>query len=326
MILSIIVPMYNVELYVEKCLLSCLKQDIPHSNYEIIVVNDGSIDNSLKIAENLALQFDNIKIYSQPNSGLSVARNVGFQYASGKYLWFVDSDDRIRENCLSQIIDQCETENLDILAVAAANVINDKEIRRFKYVDSKVVSGLDALNKNVMQHCVPFSIYRREFLLENKLNFFPGIFHEDSEFSPRAYFYAQRIGFTNNIYYLVNINPNSITRTVNYKKSFDYLKVAISIHQFQKSKKINNIFFHNHISLVINNALSNFIKKTADKEQQSKEMKRFNKELYGNRYLFIHLLKSSKFKYKLEGYLFAIFPKNTMLVYKFLQIFNPKRK
>lgn len=318
MILSIVIPMYNVELYVEKCLLSCVRQDIPYSDYEIIVINDGSIDNSLKIAEGVACQYKNIKIFSQSNSGLSVARNVGLQHASGKYVWFVDSDDRIRENCLSQVIGQCEKQNLDILAIVAANLIENKEIRRFQYLDSNVISGTEVLNKNVMKHCVPFSIYRREFLLEHKLSFFPGIFHEDSEFSPRAYFYAKRIGFTNNILYLVNINPNSITRSINYKKSFDILKVAISIHHFQKENLIDNRFFHNHISLIINNALSNFIKPTDNKEQQSEAKIKFIKELYKNRYLFMHLRKSSVLKYKIEGYLFTLFPNNAMLIYRSL--------
>lgn len=324
MILSIVVPMYNVELYIEECLLSCIQQDIPHCNYEIIVINDGSMDYSLKIAEDIASRFDNIKIYSQPNSGLSVARNVGLQYARGKYVWFVDSDDRIRENCLSQIVDQCEKENLDILAIAAANIVKDKEIRRFQYVDHKVVFGVEALEKVVMQHCVPFSIYRREFLLKYELIFFPGIFHEDLEFSPRSYFYAKRIGFTNEIFYLVNINPNSITRSINYKKSFDLLQVAISIHHFQEKILIKNRFFHDHISLVINNALSNFIKSTNDKEQQFKAMKKFCKELYENRHLFMHLRKSSKLKYKTEGYLFTLFPSNAMLIYRSLNILKFK--
>ena len=97
--LSIIIPMYNVEPYIEKCLLSCLNQNIPHADYEIIVVNDGSPDGSLGIARRIASTVDNMLIVSQENGGLSAARNKGLSYAKGEYVWFVDSDDWIEENC-----------------------------------------------------------------------------------------------------------------------------------------------------------------------------------------------------------------------------------
>lgn len=93
--LSIIIPVYNVELYIEKCLQSCLSQDIPYDEYEIIVVNDGSPDGSLAIAESIAKTTTNMTIISQKNGGLSAARNTGMSVAKGEYIWFVDSDDWI---------------------------------------------------------------------------------------------------------------------------------------------------------------------------------------------------------------------------------------
>ena len=104
------------------------------------------------------------------------------------------------------------------------------------------------LDRGRMQHCVPFTIYRRAFFLQHHLKFYPGIFHEDSEFSPRSYYYAKRVGFSNEIVYLVTINPNSITRSINYKKSFDCLKVAMSAHDFfvEVTKGMHAAFFHNH--------------------------------------------------------------------------------
>ena len=102
--ISLIVPVYNVEKYIEKCLLSCLKQDIPQSDYEIIVVNDGSPDSSLAIAERIAAAATNIIIVSQKNGGLSAARNTGLKIAKGDYIWFIDSDDTIKENCLKSIV------------------------------------------------------------------------------------------------------------------------------------------------------------------------------------------------------------------------------
>lgn len=319
--ISIIIPMYNVELYIEHCLLSCLQQDIPVSDYEIIVVNDGSLDGSLAIAERVASKASNINIISQPNGGLSAARNTGVEHAKGDYLWFVDSDDRIRENCLKNLIEQCEREHLDMLAIAAANVIEGRELRRFSYNNMSVVSGGEVLDRGRIQHCVPFTIYRREFFLQHHLEFYPGIFHEDSEFSPRSYYYANRIGFSNEIVYLVTINPNSITRTVNYKKSFDCLKVAISAHEFllNVTKGKHATFYHNHIAQIINNAMANFLKPVKDEKEHQRAEQRFAKELFASKWLIKHLLLSSILKYRIEGLFFTLFPRHMVKIYRMLQ-------
>lgn len=319
--LSIIIPMYNVELYIEDCLLSCLKQNISASEYEIIVVNDGSPDGSLAIAERVASTASNIRIVSQPNGGLSAARNTGVKHAKGDYLWFVDGDDCIREDCLKSLVEQCERDNLDMLAIAAANVIDGCEVRRFSYTNLSVVSGGEVLDRGGMQHCVPFTIYRCEFFLQNHLEFYPGIFHEDSEFSPRSYYYAKRVGFTNDVVYLVTINPNSITRTVNYKKSFDCLKVAMSIHDFSLNiaKGEHATFYHNHIALLINNAMSNFLIPVDDEEKRKHAELKFTKELFANKWLIKHLHSSSILKYRMEGILFSLFPQHTVKIYRMLQ-------
>ena len=91
--ISIIVPVYNVEAYLEKCVESLIHQT--YRSLQIILVNDGSTDNSLTIAEQLAAKDSRIELYSQPNQGLSAARNTGMQYAIGEYISFIDSDDYI---------------------------------------------------------------------------------------------------------------------------------------------------------------------------------------------------------------------------------------
>ena len=115
MILSIIIPVYKVELYLEKCLYSCLNQDIPREDYEIIVVNDGSPDKSLQIAERIAAIETNIVVISQENGGLSVARNTGLLRAKGKYVWFVDSDDWIEPDMFEIMYQAIEEAEADIV-------------------------------------------------------------------------------------------------------------------------------------------------------------------------------------------------------------------
>ena len=107
MILSIIVPVYNVEKYLERCIESLIHQDIEPSDYEIIMVNDGSTDHSGIIAEQLTSKYENIILFNQRNQGLSGARNSGLKLCRGKYVMFVDSDDFLEKNSLMYLITLC---------------------------------------------------------------------------------------------------------------------------------------------------------------------------------------------------------------------------
>lgn len=318
--ISLIIPVYNVEQYLEKCLTSCIKQDIPLEEYEIIIINDGAKDNSLSIAKSFEEKYKNIRVYSQENQGLSAARNKGLSLAKGEYVWFIDSDDYIETNCLKKVTDVCLNENLDALAVCAANVIDDKHIRRFSYPDFGVLQGKDVMKDVGLQVCIPFTIYKKTFLEDYSLHFLDGIFHEDSEFTPRAYYFARKISSVNDIFYFVNQNPTSITRTNNPKKAFDIIKVCNSLSEFSTSILPEyKIKFDNIISTNINSALYNSF------EMNSGDKDKLNNIIYENRHLFIHLKKSNILKYKIEGFIFNLLPKRTVHVYQFLQMFNKEK-
>ena len=314
--ISIIIPVYNVEEYIERCLLSCIKQDISHNEYEIIVVNDGSPDNSIAIVERIAMSYTNIKIINQENKGLSGARNTGIRHAKGDYIWFIDSDDWIAENCLKKLTNKLLNDSPDCLLVGVANVVNNKIFRR-KNFDSSAKSGIELLEKDV-EVCAPFAIWKSDFLKEHNLSFYEGILHEDIEFSPRAYYLANKISFVNEIIYHVYKNPNSITQTPNPKRSFDIISVVnVQLSNFMKKvDKEHMIIYHNRIALNINNALNYMVPNSKENK------KKLNKMIYEYRYMFIHLLKSSYYKYRIEGILFYLFPKHTFQMYMFCQIFN----
>src|SRR5699024_7703741 len=101
--LSIIVPVYNTEKYIETCLESLLNQDIDKSMYEIICVNDGSTDGSLAILKEYAKQYDNVVLIDKENEGVSIARNIGLEKARGDYVWFIDADDWVARQCFGVI-------------------------------------------------------------------------------------------------------------------------------------------------------------------------------------------------------------------------------
>ena len=131
-ILSIIVPIYNVEAYLEDCLDSLLHQDIESSMYEIICINDGSTDKSKEILDKLSKIVNHIVIIHQSNQGVSAARNKGIELAKGEYIWFVDADDVIAYNCLGDICKQLNEESPDLLFVKPIAFNDGDDIDRFK--------------------------------------------------------------------------------------------------------------------------------------------------------------------------------------------------
>ena len=324
MILSIIIPVYNVEKYVEKCIRSCENQDIPKENYEVIVVNDGSPDGSLAIVERLANEFSNIKVINQENKGLSMARNTGLEAAQGEYVWFVDSDDWIEENCLKEMTEKL-IDDIDILQIQCKRAYEDGTTRipAQKFLDG-IHSGKEMTEQGGLADPAQFSILRFEFLKVNDFKFFQGIYHEDSELKSRMVYTAKKIAFHKPpVYYYLKRDSDSIMAVPKPKRSSDLLTVCRHLHDFQMSRiegEKANRHFNYMISIHLNHALHNICKCSVA------EMKRFNVEMGQNRDLFIHLKDAKLMKYKLEYHLFRFFPKKTVEVYRLLQMFNRHRE
>lgn len=222
--LSLVIPMYNVELYIERCLNSCINQNLSPNEYEIIVINDGSKDNSLSIVEKIVQKYTNIHVISQINGGLSSARNTGLKNARGKYIWFIDSDDWIEPNVLKTLYDAASQNDLDILRFAW-NIVDEKNQ---KYSDSS-----DAIHMPIYNEClsgieytkkvlgtvlyVPSFLYRREYLLEHSFFFKQGITYEDVEFNTRIIPPASRVMSIPQICYNYFQRNNSITKHISQK-------------------------------------------------------------------------------------------------------------
>ena len=126
--LSIIVPIYNVEQYLGKCIDSLLNQDLPHKDYEIILVDDGSPDGCPAICDDYAKTHSNVRVIHRQNGGLSAARNSGIEVAQGRYVQFVDSDDYLEPNVLKTLVEKMEDDNLDILRFNYQNVNEQYEV------------------------------------------------------------------------------------------------------------------------------------------------------------------------------------------------------
>lgn len=301
--LSIIIPVYNVEKYIEKCLNSCINQSVPCNEYEVILINDGSPDNSLSIMERIAENHKNITIISQQNQGQSIARNNGLPLAKGEYVWFVDSDDWIRNDAISIILDIIEKNKPDIINIRSANIINNTPVTRQEERKEGIYSGKEVLNRFYWEPCPPFYIYKKEFLDKRQLRFLPNVFHEDAEFIPRTLYFAENIFISNEILYFVYQNPNSTTRSINHKKAFDLMLVANNLHTFHckyVSDKESKRTISKRICSCLNVALklSSYMPKEKSNE--------FLTILRDNKPLLSHMYKSGKTKYLIQGIIMSI--------------------
>ena len=308
--LSIIIPVFNVERYVEKCLRSCLAQDIPYSDYEIIVVNDGSIDGSLTVVERIAKSATNITVISQENRGLSAARNTGLQAAKGEFVWFVDSDDWIEKNCLKGLTDSFGDN--DVIKIGHSLVYFDKIIT---HIPKAVETGKELIMRDFLRPA-PFYIMRLGFLKEHSLSFTVGIYHEDTEFTPRMLYLCKNLAVYPHSLYKYLQRENSITTTVNPKRAFDLLKVAQSLFNFNKSVSNDcKPYFNDLVARCINSSLT-IITKT---EKDSK--KKWIETIKNHKHLLNAMRKSSKTKYKVQGSMFLCCPACCVIgLYKLMSI------
>ena len=253
--LSLIIPIYNVEKYIERCLKSCLNQDLPYSDYEIIAVDDGSPDNSKEIVQQYQAKYPNLTLIVQENKGLSGARNTGLRIAKGEYIWFIDSDDFIEPNCISYFYQKAHSQSLDILPFSISFLHENKDdkspcdLKR----EGMPLNGKDYLLKGYTFFTAWSAIYRKNFLIKNNLFFMEGILHEDQEFTPRAYYLADRVNYTSRLGYIYYQRKNTIsTSNKKRKRGQDLLTVADSLYKFiSERENINSEiykFFIGHIN------------------------------------------------------------------------------
>lgn len=324
MLLSIVIPVYNVEAYVERCIRSCAFQDISSSEYEIIAINDGSTDNSLQIIKKLAGEITNLTVYSQKNAGLSAVRNFGFSVSKGDYIWYVDSDDWIAENCLKRIIEQVKGHQLMAMGyIDAYDDDSNNVIVDFKE-KSLIKSGLDLQKLLYSGFNTPaqLCIVERELLERKGIRFVEGIYHEDVEYTPRVLHGITDVVVLDEPVYYFYQRPNSITTTVNPKRAFDLAgKINSSLIAFEKT------LIDVEEKTVIIDIISENVNKALDMARHfsGQDIRRLVEILKENREAYSLMLNSSIRKYRIEGYMFAHSPRRVITIYNLLQLVNFNR-
>jgi len=214
LLLSIIVPVYNAERYLEECLRSLFVQDIPVDAYEVIAVDNGSRDGSAAIIKQLQNEYTNLRLVTLVENQLpSGARNAGMDAAKGKYLMFVDSDDYLYPNVLQSLVDAIEKDDLDFVHFDADLLVDNKIVKGLRTDSAVVLSGVDYYHLNPCYKEVSWSkIYRRSFIEKNHLRCVKGLLYEDDEFSYRLYSLASHVKHINIVPYVFRQHANSATK------------------------------------------------------------------------------------------------------------------
>lgn len=217
--ISIIVPVYNVEEYIEQCIRSLYEQDIPWSRYEVICVDDCSFDGSCAIVEQLQIEFPSLKlIHHRENKKLGGARNTGLRAAQGKYVMFVDSDDYLVSNCMSALLSAAEEKQLDVLMFDyCTSSESGLELVTLDDIGNEIYSGCDfacKINRARWYYYIPSvwnKLYCREFLTKNNLFFIEGLMYEDTDWSFRMLSKVRNMAYLKCTAYCYRFNVNSIT-------------------------------------------------------------------------------------------------------------------
>ena len=229
---SVIVPVFNTEKYLAKCLLSLIKQTL--KNIEIIIVNDGSTDNSQLIIDEFQKKDSRIKVIKQENQKQGAARNNGTKVATGEYIGYVDSDDWVDLDYFEKLYLSAKKYNSDIALATNVRVHEYKIKKRLNIVREEFVIGLQEkfdIAKQVKNPCPTNKIYRLDMLKNHNIVWPEGVYCEDKLFTVKAVYYANGIVTVPDVQYYYYKNPNS---TVNNRSQKHLSKIEVDKKQAKK--------------------------------------------------------------------------------------------
>lgn len=225
-LISVIIPIYNTCKYLQDTINSIISQNI--TDIEIICFDDGSTDGSLQLLEDLAHTYPCIRVYTQENRGQSVARNNAMLHARGKYIYFMDSDDILKENCFNQCIKAMERYQYDFLffdadilwETTSSSICWDYH-RTNIYEEGIAYNGIELMNSlldNYTHRAVPWLLFiRHEYICRIKIDFYPNIIHEDELYTTLLTLQSNKVGCLKQSYVLHRVRNNS-TMTTHYSR------------------------------------------------------------------------------------------------------------
>lgn len=255
--ISVIIPIYNTEKYLEKCIDSVLNQTL--KEIEIILINDGSPDKSDEICKKYLMNEDRIKYIEIKNSGVSAARNCGLNIVRGEYISFIDSDDFVEKEMLEGMYTVAKEKDLDILGCEANYIDKNNNKTRVKdlkgYID-RDLSFFEFVDEYEMFGYSCFKIFKAEIIKENKIKFLENCkIFEDAEFVFEAAVYSKKIQYIDKQYYNYLIHPSqSINKITNYDRIDDIINATDLIEDKYRNnpeirKAVNSFYFKRFVNV-----------------------------------------------------------------------------
>ena len=315
-LISVIVPVYKVEAYLEECINSIINQT--YKNLEIILVDDGSPDNSGIICDKYAKKDERIKVIHKENGGLSDARNAGIDVVTGKYITFIDSDDYIENLYIEKLYLAIKNNNTNISQCGFSKVSNSKEIlEKIGYDKNYILSGKEMLKdlymyKNSVENTV---VWNKMYLIDlfKNIRFPKGKIHEDEYITYKILYFQEKVSIIKDYLYNYRQTDNSITHSKFDYKKLDYLEaVEERVHFFKENEE--EFFYNKTLEKYANKIIdyySAFNHKVKDSGNEQKELlNKFNKI-----YKEINKLKVSK-KRKIKYLMFKYCPNLLMKIFK----------
>ena len=223
-LLTVVIPVYNVEKYLKRCVESVLVQE--WHNYDILLVDDGSTDSSPQICDDYAKVYDFISVIHKKNGGLSEARNTGISHAKGDYVYFPDSDDWLEPQTFKELADVLESQEFDIVSFNREFVKGEEDTIVSDPLVTQVYEGKDAfvqmLKHSYITGFANDKIYKKSLFIDNNISFPKGKYYEDLGTNYKLFLSAENVFATNQKYYHYLIdNPDSITQSWNEQKFSD---------------------------------------------------------------------------------------------------------
>jgi len=333
--ISLIIPVYNVEKYIRECLDSVLQQTF--TDYEVILVDDGSTDKSIQIALETIQNDPHFLIFHKENGGQSSARNLGLRHARGKYVQFLDSDDTILPSMMADLHQLSETMNLD-MCISAANMVteNGKFIKKISYPNLTV--GRNNSREDLFLACaltnpVVWTILFRKDLFASHF-FVEGRFYEDAELMHKLIHDATKFYYTDRAYYQYRQRMNSTTYAISSKKMSDFLYALSSIKNYKDSYIIRSktlcdgftrmYYDHAFLRLMAQAALQcESLSQYRKFSQESLEI--MDKDIANLKTLFF--MKNYSLYKKIQAILLLLSPSLSYLTYNFMEaLFNRFKK
>lgn len=321
--ISFVVPVYRVEAYLNQCVSSILSQDF--GELEIILVDDGSPDNCPEMCDVWSVKDDRIRVIHKLNGGLSDARNVGLEAAKGDYVWFIDSDDWLKDDA-AEILKRTMSlyPGADVYSTALAYYLKGEFLRDdFNPVCLELMTGYDYVNKKYLTGAIQRFIIKRRLLVDNGICFYKGVIHEDGPFGYILMYYAQSVVCLPDAAYCYRQREESIMHSISIRSAYDSVLNHKKLMQFcdYKVKNERKVWF----KLLCSTILTSSYIFTYDlfKTPQFKEFEEKNKEYINKR--LRELLPYCGFKKKIYLSLFVLYPKPLALflhskIFAFLRI------